>query len=254
MTPDVVVDIGNSRIKWGRWNAATAEMAMVSLSGDDAREWDEQARRWELGKSPTWAVAGVRPEWEKHFAEWVRARGNCVLSMTHEHIPIAIDVETPGAVGIDRLLNAVAANGSKPRNSLAVVISVGTAVTVDLVRADGSFAGGTIFPGPRLMAASLHQMTAKLPALDLDSVECGHDPPCTNTVDAIRTGICYAIVGGIKQLIDVMVGNDRFRTSIFMTGGAFGVLVEFDFGYVEDLVFRPTLTLEGLRLAAESLP
>ena len=109
-------------------------------------------------------------------------------------------MDEPEAVGIDRLLNALAVAKIKPANALAVVISVGTAVTVDLVKENGSFAGGTIIPGPHLMAESLHQFTAKLPHVDLNSVN-PHQPPCKNTESAIKTGISFAIMGGASFLV-----------------------------------------------------
>jgi type III pantothenate kinase len=136
---------------------------------------------------------------------------------------------------------------------LAVVISVGTAVTVDLVMEDNTFVGGTIFPGPRLMAESLHSFTAKLPLVELDRVNY-LDPPCTNTHDAIQAGISFAIMGGASLLVDSMIGAKKAKTWLILTGGALGDLAGFHFGEVENTIISPTLTLNGIRIAAGSLP
>jgi type III pantothenate kinase len=251
--PDVVVDIGNSRIKWGRCLSGKVGELFASLAGDSPAEWESQLDKWKLRGQLNWAVAGVQPRWQEMFTKWVEARGDRVQIIAHEHIAIPIEVEEPKAVGIDRLLNALAANQMKPATAQAIVIGVGTAVTVDLVRENGSFAGGTIFPGPRLMAESLHQYTAKLPLVPLDHVD--HlDPPCTNTKAAIQTGISFAIMGGAYLLVDSMAGLDISRTWVIMTGGALGALADFDFGNVANTMTSRTLTLEGIRIAAESLP
>lgn len=253
MKPDLVVDIGNSRIKWGRCESGKVSDSLASLAGDVSAEWDSQLHKWRLQGPFAWAVAGVQTRWQEEFTHWAEARGDRVQAITRKQIPIPIEVDEPDAVGIDRLLNALAASRLKPANVLAVIISVGTAVTVDLVKENGSFAGGTIFPGPRLMAESLHRFTAKLPLVELDDVD-GLNPPAKNTQAAIQTGISFAIAGGAKLLVETMAGSDLSRTWIIMTGGALGSLPDFHFSNVANTMTCPTLTLEGIRIAAESLP
>lgn len=251
MRPDLVVDIGNSRIKWGRVRSGVKEM--VSLAGHDPEAWTVQLREWDLRCHLTWAVAGVQPQWQAHFTRWAEARGDIVQAITREHIPIPIEVDEPETVGIDRLLNALITSRLKPASFQAIVISVGTAVTVDLVRENGAFAGGTIFPGPRLMADSLHRFTAKLPLVSMDG-PVSQSPPCTNTRDAIRIGISSAIAGGAALIAETMSANREASTWVILTGGAIESLSNFPVGRFAQVVYSPTLTLEGIRIAAESLP
>jgi len=102
---------------------------------------------------------------------------------SYQQLPLVVQVDEPGQVGIDRLLNAVAANRRRPPGLAAVVIDAGSAVTVDLVDATGAFCGGAIFPGLRLMAQALHEHTALLPLVAVDPrsaaawhVDCAGDP------------------------------------------------------------------------------
>ena len=251
MTPDVVVDIGNTRMKWGR--CADGRVAeMVSLAGEIPEDWSLQVPKWNLGTGLNWAVATVQPKWQKSFARWAEARGDRAHVINRAHIPIPVEVDEPESVGIDRLLNALAASRRAPANTPIVVISVGTAVTVDLVRADGSFAGGVIFPGPRLMAESLHRFTAKLPRVPIDRVD-PRDPPCKNTRTAIQTGISFAVMGGASLLVDEMTGSAKAKAWVVMTGGALGDLAGYHFGKVANTITDSTLTLEGIRIAAEAL-
>ena len=251
MKPDVVVDIGNTRIKWGRCvNGRVAEM--VSLAGDIPEDWSLQAPKWNLDRGLTWAVAGVQPKWQKLFTRWAEARDGRVVAITRDHIPIPVEVDEPDAVGIDRLLNALAAHRiADPQPT--IVLSVGTAVTCDLVDHTGTFLGGVIFPGPRLMAESLHAHTAKLPLVDALALPEA-EPPGKNTRDAILAGIRYAIVGAAYMLVDryaAICGSPW----VFVTGGAAGDLGEINFGdpFVGTRAV-PTLTLEGIRIAAEAMP
>lgn len=249
MTPDVVVDVGNSRIKWG-WGEP---LRMASLPPDDEPAWDRQLAELGLSGRLTWAAAGVHPARLERFAAWAAARGDRVRVITHADIPLTIDVDEPDKVGIDRLLNAVAARRRCPDGEPAVIIDAGSAVTVDLLDERNVFRGGAILPGPRLMARSLHAYTAKLPDLPVDEVP-SHDPPGRNTRDAITVGIMAAIMGGCMMLVDEYMGLCGRPPSVLMTGGALGYLVDLDFAAGTEAGGPYPLTLEGIRIIAEGLP
>src|SRR4051812_41006404 len=114
MTPHVVADVGNSRIKWG----LCARGAVIDRAGlpDDVEVWDRQLTDWrhhhsEAAAQPLrWALASVVPARCARLAGWLRERGDEVLVLDRAAaLPLRVGVEKPDAVGIDRLLNAVAA-------------------------------------------------------------------------------------------------------------------------------------------------
>src|SRR5471032_3150773 len=74
---------------------------------------------------------------------------------------IHINVDRPGAVGADRLVNTVAAHDRYP--GALIVVDFGTATTFDVVSAGGDYEGGVIAPGANLSAEELHQAAALLP-------------------------------------------------------------------------------------------
>ena len=82
-------------------------------------------------------------------------------------MPLEVELEHPDKVGIDRLLNAVAANRRRQEHVAAILVDAGSAVTVDYLDGNGVFRGGAIFPGFRLMARALHDYTALLPIVDI---------------------------------------------------------------------------------------
>ncbi len=255
MKPNLVVDIGNSRIKWG-YCAEDRVVYRASLAPDDPATWEDQIKRWDLGEGLQWAVAGVHPERADQFMAWVNKRcDQFVLIQDRKRLPITIEVGEPDRVGIDRLLNAVAAKSRVQRNVSIFIIDAGSAVTVDWVDEDGAFRGGAIFPGFQLMAKALHDYTAALPLVKIETDPARPWPPVPSTFTdlAIRGGIFWAVAGGIRALTRQLMASAHAvrRHVIYMTGGDAKILATVMDAEVE---LWPAMTLEGIRIAAEALP
>src|SRR5207237_4738954 len=172
----------------------------VALPHSDMTAWEDQARKWQIAPGAWWAISGVNPLQVELFSKWARSMaGTVVVFSKPSQLPIALAVDEPDAVGIDRVFGAIAAKSMVPAGTPAITVDVGTAVTVNLIDADGVFRGGAIFPGPRLMGLVLHQHTAKLPLIDLREIP-NDDPPGKNTAGAIRAGIAAALMGGAELL------------------------------------------------------
>lgn len=167
-------------------------------------------------------------------------------------IPIPVDVERPGEVGPDRLLNGYAA--ARLHGRPVVVVDCGTATTVDAVDASGAFVGGAIAPGLVIGLEGLVTRTARLPLVELrlpDRV-IGRD-----TAAAIAAGA----VLGHRMLVEGLLARARAELAeragiapaevrAVLTGGlantAWGRSLEgFD-------VVDPDLTLRGLVLFHEA--
>jgi len=136
-------------------------------------------------------------------------------------IPIKTDVDQPERVGTDRLLTALAAY--RRFNRECIVVDFGTAITVNAVRADGTFAGGAIFPGLAMMARALSEGTALLPAVQAPTAAplAGR-----NTEEAIAAGILRGAAGAVTGLIAAarrVVGTDA---RVVLTGGAAPVVAD----------------------------
>ena len=247
MTPDVVVDIGNSRMKWGRVRGdRVAEVAVLDFA--DEGKWFAQALEWGLGTHTTWIIAGVNPPETEQLLSWLgqHADGISVLE-SHRAIPMSLGVEAPDSVGIDRLLACYAAKDHAVAGEPFLVVQAGTALVVNLVDAVGSFAGGAILPGLRLMAKALNEHTAQLPSVAIGGAV--EPAPGRTTESAIRTGIFWASIGAILTLRAGF--GDGEDLPIFITGGDAEILLD---AIPEPVTHIPDLVLEGIRLAAEARP
>ena len=77
---------------------------------------------------------------------------------------IALKVDEPQAVGADRAGNAISAQAVEPGKD-KLVISFGTATTLDHIGPDGAYLGGIIAPGVNLSLEALGAAAAKLPRI-----------------------------------------------------------------------------------------
>jgi type III pantothenate kinase len=257
MKPDLVADVGNSRIKWGLCADGRVEK-MASLPPDDPDGWRARLVKWQVDGPKRWLVAGVQPATCDCLAEWLRESGHEVsLLGSARQLPLQVALEQPEQVGIDRLLTALAANDRVKRRVSRLIVDAGSAVTVDWVDELGVFRGGAIFPGCHLMAKALHDYTALLPLVKIDWT----NPPLPgeSTLAAIKAGVFWAAAGGIKALVRRLAASTRMASraaafpeppTVFLTGGDAKLLAPV---LDTDTILWPEMTLEGIRIAAEGL-
>ncbi len=255
----LAIDIGNTRLKWalfagpqpgspalhqgavfletideladGPWKALPAPTGMLgcNVAGDAVRRRvEEQMELWDL--EPRWVVPGPH-------------EGGVVNGYDH-----------PSRLGADRWVSLVGARrrvladvgpGGTPRPAL--VVMVGTAVTVDALDVQGRFLGGLILPGFGLMLRALEQGTAGLKVPTGEVV----DFP-TNTSDALMSGGSSAIAGAIERQHRKLVQRTGAEPLLYMTGGAavkLAPITELHFETVDSLIFDGLLAIQSHRLA-----
>jgi type III pantothenate kinase len=251
----LAIDIGNTRLKWalyaapqrgaalqahgavfletidrlseGEWKRLPAPGSMLgcNVAGDAVkRRVEEQLEIWEI--EPRWVVPSARD-------------GGVVSGYDH-----------PNRLGADRWVALIGARqrvlaAGAPRPAL--VVMVGTAVTVDALDASGRFLGGVILPGFGLMLRALEMGTAGLKVPTGEVV----DFP-TNTSDALMSGGAHAICGAIERMHRKLVERTGQEPALVMTGGAaikLGPLTELGFEQIDTLIFDGLLELQSHRLA-----
>ncbi len=145
------------------------------------------------------ALAGVRPSACRRIADALGGARPLFQAPRDFRAPIENACVPPENVGLDRLFNAAAAVS---RHGLpAIVVDVGTAVTVDRVDPPGVFRGGAIAPGVRLAFEALQRGAELLP---LVTPAPGQVPEAlgTDTVPAIQSGVVRGLAGLVDRLVD----------------------------------------------------
>lgn len=268
MTPLLAIDVGNTRTKFGRFLPAASRRELptceqfLAVPHGESVPWKTLGDWSDQGRLPT-VLAGSHPQRTAELTAGLQSHGwQDVWALTDRSlIPLVIDVDVPEKVGIDRLLNAVAANAVRPAHRPAMVIDTGTAAHVDFVAADGRFCGGAIFPGFALSAQALHHYTALLPLLTVP--ELANDPPVAvgrNTADAIRSGVYWGHAGALKEVMSQMcrerslscpkwdeLESDSASPWLLLTGGGAPFLQP----VFPDVQQVPSLALYGLVIVAQ---
>jgi type III pantothenate kinase len=270
----VAVDVGNNRTKFGLFSAESLRRvgprdlpepaSTFHVSGPDADlrslgEWLAAKDRREcscsssdrqecLSSSIAWWIGSVNRSSATRLIDWLRRQRpqDSITLLAAGDLPLQVALERPDMVGIDRLLDAVAANRLRRPGHAAVVVDVGTAITVDLVSPDGVFLGGSILPGIAMSARALHEFTDMLPLLEVS--ELTGPPPAlgTSTIGAMQSGLFWGAVGAIRQLVGELTNSLPGEPDVFLTGGA-GPAVAGLLGRFARHV--PHLTLAGIVLA-----
>lgn len=165
-----------------------------------------------------------------------------VLHLTHDKkLGIPITYPRPAEIGQDRLAGAAGALslGDLP----AIVIDMGTAVTLDIVTRARGYEGGIIAPGLELMRRYLHEQTAQLPALD-ESITITRAIG-QSTIEAMRIGTVIGFGGMIQALLAAVLADLAKRGEppprILSTGGSAALLrdrLKIPFDVVPDLTLR----------------
>jgi type III pantothenate kinase len=169
---------------------------------------------------------------KKHF--------NTVFFGHNTTVPIINNYGSPETLGKDRLAGVIGAKHWMP-NSNILVIDAGTAITYDLVTANGEFLGGGISPGIAMRYKALHTFTGRLPLLDYygDAELIG-----TDTASSIHSGV---LNGAVAEMEGIIKGYQPLYPGlkIILTGG--------DHNYFDKRLKIKTfaalnLVLEGLNL------
>jgi type III pantothenate kinase len=243
----LVIDVGNSRMKWGLtgrhgWLAqgVTPNSEIGTLAVRDWHNLPRPARA--VGVNVAGEAARVRVE--AQLARW-RLTPEW-LTATESACGVTNRYARPSQLGADRWASLVAAWRRATATDLfppaCVVVNAGTAVTIDALDVDGVFRGGLILPGMRLMLQALAENTA---GLKVAAGEFREFPD--NTADAVHSGAVQAVCGAIELMrreIDINTAHVR----CYLAGGAAPEIAQHlnpPVELIDSLVLEGVLALAG---------
>jgi type III pantothenate kinase len=239
----LVVDIGNTRIKWarvtnGRLSRQRAAAHADWRTADFAEQLMGGARR--IDRVIVVSVAGARLD-RRLVSAARRVRGIVPQFVaTRRHLGgVTTAYSEPWRLGADRFVAAIGGHQLAPHRAVCV-IDVGTAMTIDLVTARGRHVGGAIVPGPSLMVESLLHSTSGILHRSRGK-PAGGSLFARNTRSAIEEGARYAVAAVIDRAVAEARRAVGAPPLVLLTGGAAAAvrpLVRSAHRSVPDLVLR----------------
>lgn len=157
---------------------------------------------------------------------------------------IKIAATNPRELGADRVVDAVAAY--EIYGGPVLVIDFGTAITYDLITADGSFIAGVTSPGLRMAANALWNDTAKLPEIEIarpDTILA------KDTVTSMQAGLVFGCIGQTEYIVNKMLEESGIKECRVIATGGLGKIISESTSVIE--VYDPNLTLKGLKIICD---
>lgn len=251
----LAIDVGNTRLKWAQYALPQPGAGLIAHGAVFLEQIDNLADT-EWGKlAPPASMLGsivageaVKRRVEEQLEVWDIVPRWVVPSAHAAGVTNGYD--HPNRLGTDRwvaLIGArqrvLATGAARP----ALVVMVGTAVTVDALDATGRFVGGLILPGFGLMLRALEMGTAGLKA---PTGEVRDFP--TNTSDALMSGGADAMAGAIERMYRRLRQHAGQEPVLLMSGGAASKLApitDIALETVDTLIFDGLLALQSHWLA-----
>jgi len=220
----LLLDLGNSRLKW-----ACCEASDAAWTASGSLPWSAQLapvlrQAWATFAAPATVLAAsvvderretqldaVVGECFQRAVRWVRTPASaCGVRNAYAD---------PGALGVDRFLNMVAARAAG--HAPCVLASAGTALALDALTAEGQHLGGLIAPGAQLMRDSLLAATARIqPGAAGPVVDAAR-----NTADAVNSG-CWLALAALVERFALRMGEPLGGAPrLLLTGGDAGQLL-----------------------------
>jgi type III pantothenate kinase len=239
----LLVDIGNTRVKWatlhgarqGRMQAAAHEdsgLALRALVRDAPRD---------VGRVIVVSVV------DEALSRVLDAAAHRRFGIAPEYIPstrsaggVTNSYRDTWRLGADRWVSAIGAHALASGRAV-VIANVGTALTIDAVTAAGRHRGGAIIPGPRVMVDSLLAGTHGIRRRAQGNEASVRSLFATDTASALAAGARFAAAALIDRAVAEAGRAMRGRPVLFLTGGAAPILkrhLESRARWVPDLVLR----------------
>jgi type III pantothenate kinase len=241
----LLVDVGNSRIKWMLWH-----QGQILERGNLIHKYIARASLgencWVALKRPSQViianVAGA--EMANALATWISRHWHLkawfAVSQA-EGFGIKNAYANPQRMGVDRWVALIGARALTQQN--CCIVDCGTATTVDALSVTGEHLGGVIFPGSWLMREVLYRDTRQIPTEPGQVTLFGKD-----TQDCVWGGTGHAVAGAIDRITRRMGEAMQGDVCHLLTGGDAEQLLpslEGSYRLEPDLVFQGLLVIAG---------
>lgn len=242
----LVVDIGNSRIKWARLKRKNLEGfgdTVHSQSSVDALNFMCESQSSDITRVVASNVTGRKIELAlaSVCADYWNISPEFVTPNQEDH-GVSCAYSDPSKLGTDRWVALIAAH--RLDKGASAVIDAGTTVTLDAVDSHGQHLGGLIMAGPDLAYSALHKETGGIGKTDLiPDASSGIQMLGRNTKMAVANGTMLSIASALDRALLAVSAEIQEEPTVYITGGNASILS----GWLETrTLYRANLVLEGL--------
>lgn len=246
----LLVDIGNTRVKWCLVEkGGLAQHHFLFHRGDLARLLEDPA--WCAMARPARVVIScvLAREQADNLASWIGIHWGCaaqfVVPLRQAH-GVTNAYDEAQRLGADRWAALIGAHHTI--GGAVCLFDCGTALTVDVLDATGRHRGGLIMPGLKMMRDALVQQSGALrSATNQTPAEDTLPLLATDTRSAITGGTLHALVAVMERVVRRVEAEWAHEIMPVITGGdAESLLPWIDKPYQ----YRPDLVLQGLAVIA----
>jgi type III pantothenate kinase len=242
----LLIDIGNTKTKWmlrDHYGIYKHDSFLTEGIDQDHFEFDDAIKKVFISNVAGFEKEAILKIKLKKFScpvEFIKSQKKYkyLLNLYKE----------PTTLGADRWLSALSVSHHIKKS--AVIVSAGTAVTIDYVSFDQknnqyTFEGGVILPGLHLTKNALANNTA-----NLKSFEGVVQMPPINTANAIESGFVLSVLGNMKSLFDIACSESQDVAIILSGGDAELIDQHMDKSLKKYVSIKKDLVLEGLFIFA----
>jgi type III pantothenate kinase len=243
------LDMGNTRIKWRLYsesgNVARGKLASASALSELSAEVRCAAKKFEPGALQQVRIVSVLDDARnRDFSSWCFREFGVHPVFAVSQVAAAGVINgyfRPEQLGTDRWLAIIAGFALARRD--CVIVDCGSAITVDIVTAEGKHLGGYIAPGLRLLRHALLGNTQRVKISDLPT-ELTLSPGC-DTDAGVASAQGAMVYGLVIQAITQLNAAGGAQPLLIVTGGD----AEWLLPHFPEAILRPELVLDGLVLA-----
>jgi type III pantothenate kinase len=235
----LVIDVGNTRLKWA-WLTNTGLSDQQAVVHRDAKPGIWTTALFESGQKPSRVLVSnvAGPVMAKRLTRLTRKKFHVnveFVTAAREFHGLTSGYLNPSLLGADRWLALIGA-WTKARTALCVV-DAGTAVKVDSVDSHGQHLGGLIAPGN----------TSDIAQAAFNSTPSLAGVLANNTIAAVSRGAVFALAGMADHAAEVVGQSTGTTPKLFITGGDAGMIAGTMRAHGEIV---PDLVLQGLAVIA----
>jgi len=243
-----MVDMGNSSIKWATQTQKWLSPQQSKLYQNDSLDniLTQIWRTIDVPSGGVWISNVAGPQKAVDLTRWVKKHWGLeptFLKTSRQTCGIKNGYDNPQQLGIDRWLALIGAHHLQ--KGMLCVVDCGTAITVDILSANGHHQGGLIIPGITAMNRALLTDTYALSAVTKSLVKSDEKHfLARNTHTGIEKGTLYTVIGLLKYVTNTLKKSGN-SPALLLTGGGVPVLeplLQSPYQYVPDLV------LQGLKI------